>query len=784
MTVTTTASRVEYTGNGATTAFSVNFYFLANGDLTVYQDGVLKTITTHYTVTGAGNPAGGTVTFLSAPANSELVVIFRDPAITQSTDYTPNDPFPAETHEEALDRLTMIAQRLSDRVDRSAILPDTAESSISAELPTPSAGKALLWNADGDGLENSDDDFNDIVSDATAQAVAAAASAVTAAASESAAATSETNAATSETNAATSETNAATSASQAQAIIDSVGFRDVIFITNANSPYTVAQAQSGKLISVDTSSGAVTINLPEISGLTLPFTVGVKKTTGDGNAVTINRGGSSDIFDDGSSALGLSVISGATLIPDIDTAPDKWSVAQFGATAGQQLKQQFADGADFTAGSSTTITITETPLPVSKDALTSYFDGVYKEEDSWSVVSSTGVITFGSAIDGGTSKIEVVWMTPLAIGTPGDGTVTTAKIADANVTTAKIADANVTAAKMSSGAIEGAVITPFGYRNLLINPDGAVDTIAGSSVADDTYMVDQWYVLTQTGAVAYSALTNPEDGYPNGTRITQSQASAQRFGFAQIIEGKFCKHLRGGSAILTPRIRCSSSQAIRYAILGWTGTEDSVTSDVVNDWTSSTYTANNFFLAASLSVIAVGSQTPSAATWTSLTALTAACGSTFNNIIVMVWTEGTAAQNVTLDFDYVQLEKGAIATPFERSFDQSDRCQRYLPNIVYGAANQPLGFGFINTATEARFSVKLPKTARVPISGVVVDSTKFSILWSPNTGGAFNSSALSVIYGGAEVVGMGGAIVGGLAASGCHIVTNAAATIYFTGAQL
>jgi hypothetical protein len=38
----------------------------------------------------------------------------------------------------------------------------------------------------------------------------------------------------------------------------------------------------------------------------------------------------------------------------------------------------------------------------------------------------------------------------VSVGTPDDGTVTTAKIADANVTTAKIADANVTAAKIAS----------------------------------------------------------------------------------------------------------------------------------------------------------------------------------------------------------------------------------------------------------------------------------------------------------------------------------------------
>jgi hypothetical protein len=154
MTVSTTTSRVAYTGNGATTAFTVPFYFLANGDLKVYQAGTLKTITTHYTVSGTGNPAGGTVTFVTAPANGDAVVIFRDPALTQSTDYTPNDPFPAESHEQALDRLTMIAQRNRDLLDRAFVLSDGLAGTIDTTLPDPQAQYLVGWNATADALVN------------------------------------------------------------------------------------------------------------------------------------------------------------------------------------------------------------------------------------------------------------------------------------------------------------------------------------------------------------------------------------------------------------------------------------------------------------------------------------------------------------------------------------------------------------------------------------------------------------------------------------------------------
>ena len=159
MTLSTTTCRVEYTGNGVTKAFSFPYKFLANADLLVYSNGTLQTITTHYTVSGAGAQAGGTVTFVSAPANGVDVVIIRDPAITQSVDYTANDAFPAESHEAALDRLTMVAQRTRDIAERGLILADGL-AGVDTSLPTPEASQVIGWNSSADGLQNYDpDDF-------------------------------------------------------------------------------------------------------------------------------------------------------------------------------------------------------------------------------------------------------------------------------------------------------------------------------------------------------------------------------------------------------------------------------------------------------------------------------------------------------------------------------------------------------------------------------------------------------------------------------------------------
>ena len=122
MTLASELSIVSYAGDGSTTVFAVPFLFLETAHLTVTlasASGVASAPA--FSATGAGAAAGGTVTLTSVtPASGETLTIERIVPVTQQTDYVPNDPFPAETHERALDKLTMIAQQL-DR-DRKSVV--------------------------------------------------------------------------------------------------------------------------------------------------------------------------------------------------------------------------------------------------------------------------------------------------------------------------------------------------------------------------------------------------------------------------------------------------------------------------------------------------------------------------------------------------------------------------------------------------------------------------------------------------------------------------------------
>lgn len=153
----TTLASPTYNGNGATTAFATGFQFLQNADLLVTvtdADGVetVKTITTHYTVTGAGSPSGGTVTFLVAPITGEKVNITSNVTLDQQTDYVEGGSFAASTHETALDKLTKISQQLQAQIDRAIVLPVSNQSVTTTTAPV-TAGYVLRVADDATSLD-------------------------------------------------------------------------------------------------------------------------------------------------------------------------------------------------------------------------------------------------------------------------------------------------------------------------------------------------------------------------------------------------------------------------------------------------------------------------------------------------------------------------------------------------------------------------------------------------------------------------------------------------------
>jgi hypothetical protein len=277
MTVSSTTVKNSYSGDGSNDTFVYGFKIFASSDLQVIIRSATgtettKTLTTDYTVTGVGTASGGNVVFEAAaiPTATETVVLIRNVPQTQAIDYIANDPFPAETHEEGLDRATMTIQQMQEEINRSIKLSktntmtstefavaaadrankilafdSTGEISVTQELGTyrgtdttvtteayvqrdivKSTSAAQLNNVYicvGDSVVGdllTDTDHFDLLVDAysaASSAAAAASSATDAQNAQTAAELAETNAETAETNAETAETNAETAETNAAA---------------------------------------------------------------------------------------------------------------------------------------------------------------------------------------------------------------------------------------------------------------------------------------------------------------------------------------------------------------------------------------------------------------------------------------------------------------------------------------------------------------------------------------------------------------------------------------
>lgn len=199
MAVSTTSNRISYTGNGSTTDFSYPYKFLAEADLVVVKrtiaDGTetILALTTDYTVAGEGEDAGGTVTLLVAPSSSYEIIIYGDPELTQLVDLVENDSSPAEVQESALDKLTLIAQRVRNMVERAVRLSDGFAPTFDPTLPgnlDGAANRSPMVNATGDGWADADEwpetaDIEQLTQDLEAAEASATASAAAAAASAS-----------------------------------------------------------------------------------------------------------------------------------------------------------------------------------------------------------------------------------------------------------------------------------------------------------------------------------------------------------------------------------------------------------------------------------------------------------------------------------------------------------------------------------------------------------------------------------------------------------------------
>ena len=159
MTVTSTNQKVSFSGNGSTTVFAYNFKIFAQTDLLVILRSATGTettqqLTSNYTVSGVGATSGGNVTMGVAPPSGTTLVIQRVQPQLQGLDLVPNDPFPAQSMEDALDKLVFNVQTLNEEVGR-AIKASTTNTIGNTEFTISATDRAnKLFSFDSSGNLN------------------------------------------------------------------------------------------------------------------------------------------------------------------------------------------------------------------------------------------------------------------------------------------------------------------------------------------------------------------------------------------------------------------------------------------------------------------------------------------------------------------------------------------------------------------------------------------------------------------------------------------------------
>jgi hypothetical protein len=336
--------RVVYTGSAGTGPYAFSFEILVEGDITVYFNAAILTLTTDYTVTINANGTGS-VTIVtgtnvpSTPTASDQITIVGSRDIERTTDFVTAGDFRASAINEQLDSQIIMIQQIAEENQRGMRAP-TYDPALVADggvvdmtLPTKAsrAGKTLAFDSNGNPVVGEDIgnwrgdwaaataySVRDLVKDASnynvyrcntahtasgttpisgnadaakwdlvVDAAYAATQASNAAASASAAATSESNAASSASAASTSAGNASTSASNA--------------LTSESNASTSASNAASSASSASTSASNAATSASEAAAsaalISLPLAVssgGTGSTTASGARTAIGSGAVGD----------------------------------------------------------------------------------------------------------------------------------------------------------------------------------------------------------------------------------------------------------------------------------------------------------------------------------------------------------------------------------------------------------------------------------------------------------------------------------------------------------
>jgi hypothetical protein len=247
--------------------------------------------------------------------------------------------------------------------------------------------------------------------------------------------------------------------------------------------------------------------------------------------------------------------SSTIFVADFET--NQWFAASSGLGATNIAVDAFS-------GNGSTTAFTLSGDPGSENNTQVYVSGVYQEKDTYSVSGTT--LTFSTAPPTGTSNIEVVSSAPLAIGTPSDGTVTTAKLASTTGSGAVVLATSPTITTPVISSLSSASATALTLQSAgttAITVDTSQNVGIGTTSPND--------VLTVGGTAAFIRIDRTADEPGIDMRVSGSNTNK---GVIAVTTGGSMYFTSGGN---TERMRIDSSGnvliATTNAITGITGAQ-------------------------------------------------------------------------------------------------------------------------------------------------------------------------------------------------------------------
>jgi len=163
ITISDTSPRVQYTASGSQTAFTVPFEFFNATDIKVIKTvGTTDTTLTYaaspssatqYSVSGAGETGGGSITLGGGATAGHKYTIFRDLPIARSSDFPASGQFSVETLNTELDKIVAMMQQNERDFNYTIKAKSSTSTAYGLTFPELSANKILSVNSAGDGLE-------------------------------------------------------------------------------------------------------------------------------------------------------------------------------------------------------------------------------------------------------------------------------------------------------------------------------------------------------------------------------------------------------------------------------------------------------------------------------------------------------------------------------------------------------------------------------------------------------------------------------------------------------